>query len=782
MTAGLATAGPCEKLAGGIVIPRQRAPAWLLVLAPAILLASCAAPGVAPPGETIPSPRMAPTLVAAPAPALAATPSPAPTTATPRPAATATSTPEPLAEAGQPTGSPTPAPGAPPQRTTAAIESLPPLLAPLVIDGEAGRIYAATSSSDGYPVSTAVLSTQDGEVLDILDQAGELALDAVHHRLYVDQGDDGLAVLDSRTGAWQRTIGLPPLPPDSYARPVAPQADPATGQVFAMRDNAVYAIDPDSGEVRPQAEFDLRPQDNCQQPHDAALPITGSQYDPERRILYLTFVTYYCTPWVGETIVAYDVGSGAEIGTGGGSYLVTAAWDGRLYASSWYRMGVGTLWLLRDGQPGVTSTDWNGLVHGCMQVDPARQRLLVGASAFLGVFDLDDMAMDYGVTLPRRGCVAGFDPVTDQLAFLEEGRLWLYPARMVEPGQPELPAAVVAPAKPVVRLAVSADWPADRSLAGLWGSDMTTDDCYVFGQYGGTILVSADGGTSWRAGEAGLPTGCTGASALALSPDYARDGTLLAGIAGTGVFKSVDGGALWVPASRGLASMGILDLWISPGFAEDGTAFARVKTGALHRTEDGGGSWQALAVTPGLLTMSPEFDRDGTLVAYVPGYDRPAELWTSTDGGDQWSQQTAPAQLDGAVMLSAAPLYSRWRVLFAINGAGTLLRSDDGGASWREVLATGPESQQGQIAYAPDVEVNRPVFLVVRNFGDGPAPEAITGRLFRSLDGGFTWQELGLGDGVVPTALAISPTFATDGLIFVGTADGRVLALDGLEV
>jgi hypothetical protein len=78
------------------------------------------------------------------------------------------------------------------------------------------------------------------------------------------------------------------------------------------------------------------------------------------------------------------------------------------------------------------------------------------------------------------------------------------------------------------------------------------------------------------------------------------------------------------------------------------------------------------------------------------------------------------------------------------------------------------------------VEVNRPVFLAVRNFGDAPAPDAITGKLFRSLDGGLTWEELALGEGVAPTALAISPAFAADRLILVGTADGRVLALDGL--
>lgn len=759
----------------------DRASVIVGLVASAILLASCAAPGAVPAEETGPIPGPGATATATVrAPGLMPTPSPSPTRPTATRAVPSVEATRVEDGARQPAASPTAATAGTMAPPTTEAESVPPLLAPVMIDGEDGRMYASTSSSDGLPLAVAVLSTQGGELLDIWDEAGELALDAVHHRLYVDQGNEGLAILDTRTGALKRTVMLPPVPQAAYYRPPSPQADLATGQVFAMRDNVVYAVDADSGQVQALAEFDLRPQDNCRQPHDVALPITSSRYDPDRRILYLTFVTYFCTPWVGETVVAYDVGSGAEMGSGGGSYLATAAWDGRLYASSWYRMGVGTLWMLRDGQPGATSTDWNGLVRGCLQVDGGRQRLYLGAGSFLGVLDLEDMALLYGATLPQPGCLAGFDPVTDQLVFLEEGRLWLHPASAVAPQQPATRGAIAPPAKPVVQLEVPADWPEDQSLAGRWGSDFVMDACYVFGQFGGMLLASSDGGTSWRPVDTGLPAGCAAASALALSPGYARDGTMLAGITGTGVFKTVDGGALWTPASRGLSSMGILGLWLSPDFPEDGTAFARVRTGPLQRTMDGGSSWQALSITPGLVTLSPEFDQDRTLIAYVPSYDRPAELWTSTDGGEQWDARPAAAQLDGAVMLSAAPLYAKWRVLFALNGAGVLLRSGDGGASWQEVLATGPESRLAQIVFAPDVEVNRPVFLVVRNFGDAPAPDAITGKLFRSLDGGFTWEELALGEGAVPTALAISPAFAEDRLIFVGTSDGRVLALDGL--
>jgi photosystem II stability/assembly factor-like uncharacterized protein len=78
--------------------------------------------------------------------------------------------------------------------------------------------------------------------------------------------------------------------------------------------------------------------------------------------------------------------------------------------------------------------------------------------------------------------------------------------------------------------------------------------------------------------------------------------------------------------------------------------------------------------------------------------------------------------------------------------------------------------------YAPDVEVDRPVFLLTT--AAGAEPGALRGALYRSGDGGQTWQAAQLPEGVNPTALAISPDYGRDGLLFLGTADGRVLLTD----
>ena len=647
---------------------------------------------------------------------------------------------------------------------------------PLLIDSEAGRIYAATEQGATSYAQTWVLSAKDGRLLDTYEFAGPIALDAARQQLAVDQGDEGLAILDAQTGDVLRTIELLPLTQDQQS-PAPPQADPATGQFFAMRANVVYAVDPETGGIEPLAELDLRPQDNCRQPHDMVLPIVDSYYDSAKRILYLSYVSYSCIPWIGYAVIAYDVGTGAEIGHGGGSIFAATAFDGRFYADDWYRMGSGTLWTMRGGKPWTTSTNWSSGARPLL-IDSTRRRLFWDTGESLRVFDADEMRLLMVIPPPYAGGLAGYDPATDQLYFGSENGLQTYPAGAIAPPQPALGSATALPRQPVTQLVVSPGWPQDKTLAGIWGYSATTDDCYVWGGRGGTIYLSSDGGTSWRASSTGLPSGCEIVSALALAPDYERDRTLLAAIAGAGIFKSIDGGASWTPASWGLPSMHAYWLEVSPGFARDGTAFASVPTGTLQRTTDRGASWHSLPITTRVMTLSPEFEQDRTLVAFVS-----SELWTSRDGGEHWEITSIWPGSEGPSMLSAAPLYAAWRVLFAYTGNGQVFRSADAGASWQTVLDTGLSGgSTAQIVYAPDVEVNRPVFLLATGPFWEATPDAMQSALFRSLDGGLSWQKVTAGDGVVPTALTISPTFAQDGLIFVGTAGGQVLTLNGLAL
>ncbi len=93
-----------------------------------------------------------------------------------------------------------------------------------------------------------------------------------------------------------------------------------------------------------------------------------------------------------------------------------------------------------------------------------------------------------------------------------------------------------------------------------------------------------------------------------------------------------------------------------------------------------------------------------------------------------------------------------------------------------------------QLVYAPDIEADRPLFLLAQPYYDPgwntatgyqpSEPPAANGRLYQSTDGGQHWALLQLPPDISPTALAISPNFGADRLIYAGTAEGRVIALD----
>jgi photosystem II stability/assembly factor-like uncharacterized protein len=218
--------------------------------------------------------------------------------------------------------------------------------------------------------------------------------------------------------------------------------------------------------------------------------------------------------------------------------------------------------------------------------------------------------------------------------------------------------------------------------------------------------------------------------------------------------------------------MWVRDIALSPGFARDGTAFvvAGGDQPTLYRSADGAATWRALDAGVNTVALSPEFDEDGTVMGAACGDPGPRVL-LSRDGGATWAQVGELPTGNCLTLLSLAPLFERWQVVFAHTG-DTLYRSADGGGIWTAVLSG---ISTAQLVYGPETEGGRLLFLVDAGSTYGPA---IEGRLYRSADGGQSWQAVELEPGISPTALALSPDFARDGLLFLGTADGRVVALD----
>ena len=206
-------------------------------------------------------------------------------------------------------------------------------------------------------------------------------------------------------------------------------------------------------------------------------------------------------------------------------------------------------------------------------------------------------------------------------------------------------------------------------------------DRSVFAGVPGGVLHSLDGGQTWFV--ASFPSPPPFVSTLAISPDYARDGTLFAATLEDGIFRSGDRGRSWSAWNFGLLDLNVLALITSPDYANDETIFAGTESG-IFRSTNGGRAWREVDFptdwAPVLsLALSPNFVDDGLIFAGTEAYG----LFRSQDKGSTW-QRLAEDRLTDAVnsiLLSTEyPTHADVLVLHE----DELLISRDGGDTWAD--------------------------------------------------------------------------------------------------
>ncbi len=150
----------------------------------------------------------------------------------------------------------------------------------------------------------------------------------------------------------------------------------------------------------------------------------------------------------------------------------------------------------------------------------------------------------------------------------------------------------------------------------------------------------------------GLPTQC-------LAADPLRPERLYCGTFGQGLWVSADAGRSWHPAGEGIKSPQIMAVAVSKTERAGawGVVYAGTEPSALYRSEDGGATWQEL---PGLLALPS-----------APTWSFPPRPYTS---------HVRAIGLD--------PL--RAGVLVVAIEAGALVRSFDGGQTWKDRQPEGP--------------------------------------------------------------------------------------------
>jgi uncharacterized protein (TIGR03437 family) len=326
----------------------------------------------------------------------------------------------------------------------------------------------------------------------------------------------------------------------------------------------------------------------------------------------------------------------------------------------------------------------------------------------------------------------------------------------------------------------------------------TTSHIVYAGTNGGGVGTSADGGATWKS--SGLANGmvlslavdsssalyaATSSAGAQFSHDHGVTWTLLnTGVdrlnkfgygiwidprnnqkiivgneAMWGLVWSQDGGATWSAAGSGFTGRG------SRGVAFDPTDSRRVYAGALNgsgffKSTDGGLTWSPRHFgSSAVYVIAVAVDPSSPNAVYVGTQNE--GFFKSTDYGDTWAP--VGTGLSGAITYLTVDPTEGGR-LFASTATAFYL-SEDGGVTWTNVL-------------------NSPAWTVTIDPGD-PSRVYATARtqgVFRSSDGGHTWQSVNSGLTSLTMGrsapVIIDPT--NQQALYVGSEVGGVFkSLDG---
>jgi len=234
------------------------------------------------------------------------------------------------------------------------------------------------------------------------------------------------------------------------------------------------------------------------------------------------------------------------------------------------------------------------------------------------------------------------------------------------------------------------------------------------------------------------------------------------GSTGGGVWKSTDAGVSWQNITDGqidVSSIGAITVAPSDAnviYVGTGSAEPRGNTSpgrGVYRSTDAGKTWSFAGLPEagqiGRILVHPG-DPDRVFVAAVGdlfGRNGQRGVFRSTDGGESWENVLFLNDSTGVVELAMNP--SNPRILFAtawraqrlpwtmISGSreGGVYRSKDGGDTWQKLEGGLPTGLVGKIGVAVSPADPERVWALVEAEGD-------TGGVYRSDDGGDSWRQL----------------------------------------
>jgi photosystem II stability/assembly factor-like uncharacterized protein len=323
----------------------------------------------------------------------------------------------------------------------------------------------------------------------------------------------------------------------------------------------------------------------------------------------------------------------------------------------------------------------------------------------------------------------------------------------------------------------------------------------------GVFYIGLPEGGVWKTTNAGITwepifdsiTSASSVGAVEVAPSdtsviYVGMGDIITGGAideGDGVYKSTDAGRTW--RHLGLdATKQIPSILVDPANADlvmvaaQGDVHHKSDSRGVFRSTDGGRTWtRTLFVSDeiGAVKLAAAHDTPAIVLAatdqhYVElgnpargafGGPSGTHLFKSDDEGLTWHELTGGGlpSLNGRVSVAVAN-HTSGRRMFLVDNAG-LYRSDDGGASWRQMDASDTRIRNGQGGYNCGVYVDpaNPDLVYVVNTSS-----------YVSRDGGETFTGFkGAPGGDDPQQMWIDP--ANGQRILLGMDQGATVSLDG---